>query len=152
MHRIYKKEYNVLLSSFTLRAFFGIIVVSSLFACKGVSKEDLEEVEKKATEKVKAAKEETEKVKKELEDKITVLENRPPASINAAQYTNIQGAVGLNADGNLDNSKGLAKDVADLKTNVARIPAKIVKGVNALADQFTIGTTGKSGQIKPSDL
>jgi hypothetical protein len=148
MNRIYK---NVLLSSFTLRAFFGIIVVSSLFACKGVSKEELEEVEKKATEEVKAAKEKTEKMKKELEDKITVLESRAPADINAAQYTNIQGAVGLNADGNLNNSIGLAKDVADLKTNVARIPAKIVKGANALGKQFTIGKSGLNPEIILAD-
>jgi len=131
MHRIYKKEYDVLLRSFISRTFFGTIVASSLFACGGVSKEELEAaVESEA----KAAKEETEKVKKELSDKITALEGRAPAVIAAADYTNIKGAVGLNATGNLDaNVNGsLAKDVAELK--VFQTVTRVSVGLDGVGD------------------
>jgi len=127
MNRIYKKEYNSLLSSFTLRVFFGIMVAYSLFACKGASKEELEEVEKKATEEVKAAKEETEKLKKELEAKITVLEGRTSAAITGDDYTHIQAAVGLNADGTLNAAVvgSLAEHVDGLDQSVGGIDKSI---------------------------
>jgi hypothetical protein len=135
MNRIHKKQYNVLLSSFILRAFFGTIVVSSLFSCKGASKEELEEVEKKATEEVKAAKEETEKVKKELEAKITVLEGRAPAAITADNYTHIQAAVGLNAAGDLDNNAGMAKTVKDLEAFKSAIQGAVGLDANGNEDK-----------------
>jgi len=179
--------------------------------------EAIENQAKSAENEAKAAKEETEKVKKELGDKITALEGRAPASIDATQYANIQAvvglkldgtandaaglakdvkvlnefitaiqaSVGLDADGNLDpavvgslaedvaglktfkigtqanvglgddgylTNEGLAQEVTLLKIDVAALPAKIVKGVNALGRTFTIGTPPKSPQIKPTDL